>query len=877
VNKSRVVAILLLAWAMSPTVGFSASRLRDPLRDELSGFGHAVAIAGEYAFVGEPSEVLPRAGGEGPAAVIVPGVVHVYRRGPTGWKEVDKLVNPGSAGRDGFGIALATDGTTLLVGQVIPPGGGAGGRGGGRGAAATPPLPDSARGAVFVYHRSATGKWTAAGTLDASRARAGSQFGTALAVAGDLALVGAPADSAGGWVYSYTRSRNGDWTLAATLPAQGVVAGDHFGASIAISGDRIAVGATAHDAKGAVYVFKRAADGSWSQESSLESRAIPDNAQLGAAVALKGDRVFAGAPGASFPPAPVAVAPGTAPAAGRQGGGGGGRGNAVPVPGMAVVFEQNPAKQWRAVATLMPFDFSNARFGSSLAAVGDELWIGAPLSDGMGRIFRAKADKDGNWTGMTKLDVDSIDAGAQFGATFAVSTDGAVIGMPGDGGGGGTVAFLGKSPTGNWLLKSTTFPPVPDALKAVSGKEVKCGDDGMAAEFGCSNTGLVSFMPLSQLGVKRGVRLSGMWGWTDPVTGHDIALVGRTDGAAFVDVTDGAHPRYLGDLMRTAGATISSWREIKTYKNYALIVSDGSGDHHGIQIFDLTHLRNVTTPKHFVEDAHYYSGSIHDIVVNEQSGFAYAMGTSSGGETCSGGSQIVDIRDTKHPKFAGCFADAGTGRRGTGYTHDGQCVMYHGPDKKFADHEICINANETHISVQDVTDKSAVKVLAHVSYPNVSYAHQGWFTDDQKYWYEDDELDEGGFPGTTGANGNGPNCPCGKSVEGTRTLIWDMTDLSDPVLVNEFIGTTHATDHNQYVKGNRLFQSNYRAGLRILDISDPVHPREVGYLDTYPYDDNKEGGGTWSNYPFFKNGLIGVSSITEGLFMVRDRSIRVVP
>ena len=70
--------------------------------------------------------------------------------------------------------------------------------------------------------------------------------------------------------------------------------------------------------------------------------------------------------------------------------------------------------------------------------------------------------------------------------------------------------------------------------------------------------------------------MSGNWGWTDPVTGHDIAIIGRQDGTAFVDVTDPVKPRYLGDLMRTKGANMSSWREIKTYKNYALIVSDGS-------------------------------------------------------------------------------------------------------------------------------------------------------------------------------------------------------------------------------------------------------------------------------------------------------------
>jgi len=874
-SHPRFVATLLAAAFVAPAVASPAPRRAEPVFGVSSGFGRAVAIAGEFAFVGEPSEAIPRAGGEGPAPVVVPGVVHVYRRSATGWKEVDKLVNPGSAGRDGFGISLATDGVTLLVGQVLPPAVG-GGRGG-RGAVPAAPPPDSARGAVFVYRRNAAGKWAGSGTLVATDARPGSQYGMTLAVAGDLALVGAPADSAGGVVTAFRRTKAGDWGVAGRLPAQGVVAGDHFGAAIAITGERVAVGAPNHDTKGAVFVFKAGADNSWSQETSLENRLLPDNAQLGAAVALKGDRVFAGAPGASFqaPAAAPAAGPGTVPATAQtaaQAAAGRGRGAVAPVTGMAVIFEQNPAKQWRTIATLTPFDYSASRFGSTVAAVGDELWIGAPLSDGMGRIFRARADKDGSWSSMTKLTVDSIDAGAQFAATFAVGTDAAVIGMPGDGGGAGTVAFLGKTPTGNWVLKHTTFPPVADPFTAVGGKEVKCGPDGKAAGFGCSNTGLVSYMPLSALGVKRGVRLSGMWGWTDPVTGHDIALVGRTDGAAFVDVTDGAHPRYLGDLPRTAGSNVSSWREIKTYKNYALIVSDGSGDHHGIQIFDLTHLRNVTTPKHFTEDAHYYAASIHDIVVNEQSGYAYAMGSAGGGETCGGGSHIVDFHDPLHPKFAGCFADEGTGRRKTGYTHDGQCVTYHGPDKKFSGHEICINANETHISVQDVTDKSAIKVLSHVTYPSVAYAHQGWFTEDQKYWYEDDELDEGGFNASQGVN-----CPCGKSVEGTRTLVWDMTDLSDPVLVNEFIGTTHATDHNQYVKGNKLYQSNYRAGLRILDISDPVHPREIAFLDTYPYDDNKEGGGTWSNYPFFKNGLIGVSSITEGLFMVRDRSGKIVP
>jgi choice-of-anchor B domain-containing protein len=483
-------------------------------------------------------------------------------------------------------------------------------------------------------------------------------------------------------------------------------------------------------------------------------------------------------------------------------------------------------------------------------------------SDGAGRIYRARADQDGGWTGMTKLGVDSVESGAQWAASFAVSGDAAIIGLPGDGGGGGTVAFMAKNPAGNWSLRSLTMPPVPDRFAAQIGRELKCVE-GKAADFECGNTSLLSYMPISAIGGKRGVSLSGSWGWTDPVTGRDIALIGRTDGTAFVDVTDPVHPRYLGDLPRTKGANMSSWREMKTYKNYALIVSDGSGDHHGIQIFDLTRLRNVTTPRHFTEDAHFDAGSIHDIAVNEQSGFAYAVGTSSGGERCGGGSLMVDMRNPLQPKFAGCFNDVGTGRARTGYTHDIQCVIYKGPDKRYTDHEICMAANENTVSIQDVTDKSKPRVLARADYPTPGYTHQGWFTEDQRYWYLNDETDE---------TGN-----IGKSAEGTRTMIFDVADLEQPVMVKEYIGPTRASDHNLYVKGDRMYQSNYRAGLRILDISDPVNPKEVGYLDTQPGDNVPGFSGSWNNYPFFKNGAIGVVSIGEGFFMVKDRTKAIIP
>jgi choice-of-anchor B domain-containing protein len=239
-------------------------------------------------------------------------------------------------------------------------------------------------------------------------------------------------------------------------------------------------------------------------------------------------------------------------------------------------------------------------------------------------------------------------------------------------------------------------------------------------------------------------------------------------------------------------------------------------------------------------------------VINEESGFAYSVGSSGGGTTCAGGLHMIDIREPKNPKFAGCFAHSGTGRSGGGYTHDAQCVTYRGPDARYQGREICIGANENTISIADVTDKANPRPLSSASYPNVSYAHQGWFTEDMRYWFQDDESDEG------------PNVPR------TRTMVWDLADLENPRLAREHMGVEESFDHNLYIKGNLMYQANYKSGLRILDVSNPENPREVAYFDTAPYMGNSTGfNGAWSVYPFFQSGTIVVNSIEQGLFVVR--------
>ena len=95
-------------------------------------------------------------------------------------------------------------------------------------------------------------------------------------------------------------------------------------------------------------------------------------------------------------------------------------------------------------------------------------------------------------------------------------------------------------------------------------------------------------------------------------------------------------------------------------------------------------------------------------------------------------------------------------------------------------------------------------------------------------------------------------------------------DLDDPVLVTEYIAETTSTDHNLYVVGDLMYQSNYDAGLRVIDISVPTDPVEIAYFDTTPYG----GGGSWSNYPYFKSGLVIATSMGEGLFILKNTGRR---
>jgi choice-of-anchor B domain-containing protein len=369
--------------------------------------------------------------------------------------------------------------------------------------------------------------------------------------------------------------------------------------------------------------------------------------------------------------------------------------------------------------------------------------------------------------------------------------------------------------------------------------KVPC-ENGMANGYPCNDYDLLLNMPLNAFFADAG---NDSWGWTDPTTNKEYAIMGLNNGTAFIDITDTNNPVYLGKLPTASVNSI--WRDIKVYKNHAFIVSEAAN--HGMQVFDLTRLRNVTgSPTNYTADKNFTDfGKAHNIVINEDSGYAYIVGASRS-STYGGGPIFVNIQDPLNPIIEGGFAAGG-------YSHDAQVITYTGPDTDYTGNEILIGSNENEIVIADVSDKTNPIIISTISYSNVEYAHQGWFTEDLKYFILGDELDEQSY-------GNN-----------TRTIVFDFTDLDNPLYHFDYFGFTAAIDHNGYVKDNIYYQANYTAGVRMVDVSNTENKvfSEVGFFDTYPNNNNAAFNGVWNVYPYFPSGKIIISDIDNGFFVIK--------
>jgi len=403
--------------------------------------------------------------------------------------------------------------------------------------------------------------------------------------------------------------------------------------------------------------------------------------------------------------------------------------------------------------------------------------------------------------------------------------------------------------------------------------------EGFAGDWPCQNVDLIAHLPLNSFQTTDTSiapdHANDLWGWThESETGNsdrEFVIWGVREGFYFFEVT-GFDPILLGYLPPTGGLSALQG-DVKVLAGFAYMGSE-AGDH-GVQIFDLKRLLTIDPQNDCVSDkycqqltadqlyngnSNFYVGRSHNIVVNEDNpNFVYVVGADRSG-SCRGGLHVIDVSDPTNPTTAGCFGD-------DGYVHDAQCVNYNGPDSFYKDSEICFCYNEDTVTILDVTDKSDMKIVSKISYGDTAYTHQGWLSSDHTHIVFGDEYDER------------------SGVGKTRTLVVNVENLQNPGDAVEFFGRTSAIDHNQYIvkatsqgynfinhrDTDLIYQANYRSGLQILQVIDyeTADFVEVGYFDTYPFDDSANFNGAWSAYPFFRSGLVAISSYEGGLFLVK--------
>ena len=347
-------------------------------------------------------------------------------------------------------------------------------------------------------------------------------------------------------------------------------------------------------------------------------------------------------------------------------------------------------------------------------------------------------------------------------------------------------------------------------------------------EFESSGVQLLSWMPLSVLG---GGALSGndCWGYVSP-SGREYAMIGTSSGTSFVEITSPSDP-VLVEFIAGPG---SLWRDVKVYQNYAYIVSEGGS---GIQVVNLSQIDNgVVTLANTI-----FSGgnsATHNVAIDTDSGYLYRCGGSGNGL------RVYSLSNPASPNYVKSWNSR--------YVHDVQVVTYTsgpyaGKQIAFACSGFGNGSGQTGLTIIDVTNKNNLWVRAQFYYPDAGYSHQAWLSEDRQYLYLNDELDE---------NGQLP----------TTTHVINVSNINSPSHAGTFTNGNKSIGHNLYTLGDRVYEANYRSGMRVFDVSSPVAGNEVAFFDTWPGDDDDAFNGLWSCYPYFPSGVVIGSDLERGLF-----------
>ncbi|HNV98381.1 MAG TPA: choice-of-anchor B family protein, partial [Chitinophagales bacterium] len=290
-------------------------------------------------------------------------------------------------------------------------------------------------------------------------------------------------------------------------------------------------------------------------------------------------------------------------------------------------------------------------------------------------------------------------------------------------------------------------------------------------------------------------QLSNLTGWSDGA-GHEYAIVGTFDGTSIVDITDPTTPVEV----QFVDGNNSIWREVRTYGNYAYVVTEAGG---GLLCIDLSNL--PASVDYNYTDCGIGLSTGHTVFCDEN-GIVHVFGSNIG----NGGDQMLDATvDPLDPEFVGEVDEW--------YIHDG----YVRGDTLWAG-----NIYNGWFSVWDISDKTSPELWAQQSTPD-DFTHNVWLTDDNQILFSTDEV--------------------------TNAVVasYDVSDLTDIIELDQFQANpgTNSIPHNVMVVGNYLVTAYYRDGVVITDATDPSNMIKIGEYDTSPLSGNGFNG-AWGAWPY---------------------------
>lgn len=335
------------------------------------------------------------------------------------------------------------------------------------------------------------------------------------------------------------------------------------------------------------------------------------------------------------------------------------------------------------------------------------------------------------------------------------------------------------------------------------------------------NMQLLGNLPYSQ-------NLNDIWGWAD-TNGNEYALVGASNGASIVDVTDPANPKQLFFVP----GPVTTWRDLKTWKHYCYVTNENQNGG-GLAIIDLQYLPDSIKTYTWKGSGNVNFESAHNLYIDEK-GYAYIFGA----DYSAGGAIIVDLNSNPtNPSVATVYDEA--------YLHDGfvrgdtlwGAELYNG-----------------WFSAVDVSDKNpstipASKIMATHPTPD-NFTHNVWPSEDGDYLFTTDEVSDAYI----GA--------------------YDVSDLSNIKEVDRIQSSPgqNVIPHNTHYLNGFLITSYYRDGVTIMDAEHPDNLVLTGYYDTSPLSGNGFNG-CWGVYPYLPSGNIIASDIENGLYILGSDYLR---